>query len=64
VGGPERGFSRNEKLNAKKIFVPTCSVICGTTPVDVKNIPGSNTKQIVGKAKLAGEKPEKTGKKP
>jgi hypothetical protein len=59
VGGPERGFS-----GTKKIFVPTCSVICGTTPVDVKNIPGSNTKQVVTKAKPAGEKPEKTGKKP
>jgi hypothetical protein len=32
--------------------------------VDVKNIPGSKTKQVVIKANLAGEKPEKTGKKP
>jgi hypothetical protein len=32
--------------------------------VDVKNNPGSKTKQIMGKAKPAGEKPEKTGKKP
>jgi hypothetical protein len=32
--------------------------------VDVKNIPGSNTKRVMVKAKLAGEKPEKTGKKP
>jgi hypothetical protein len=32
--------------------------------VDVKNIPGSNTKCLVIKANLAGEKPEKTGKKP
>jgi hypothetical protein len=32
--------------------------------VDVKNIPGSNTEQVVEKAKVAGEKPEKTGKKP
>jgi hypothetical protein len=32
--------------------------------VDVKNIPGSNPEQVVEKAKVAGEKPEKTGKKP
>jgi hypothetical protein len=32
--------------------------------VDVKNIPGSNTKRVMVKAKPAGEKPEKTGKKP
>jgi hypothetical protein len=57
---PERGHSPG----TAKSLVPTCSVICGTTPVDVKNIPGSNTEHVVGKAKLAGEKPEKTGKKP
>jgi hypothetical protein len=32
--------------------------------VDVKNNSRSNPKLVVGKAKLAGEKPEKTGKKP
>jgi hypothetical protein len=32
--------------------------------VDVKNIPGSNPEQFVEKARSAGEKPEKTGKKP
>jgi hypothetical protein len=32
--------------------------------VDVKNNSGSNTKQVIEKAKPAGEKPEKTGKKP
>jgi hypothetical protein len=60
----QSGASPGTKNATQKTFVPTCSVICGTTPVDVKNIPGSNTKQIVGKAKLTGEKPEKTGKKP
>jgi hypothetical protein len=44
--------------------VPTCSVICGTTAVDVKKNSGSNTTYLVKKAKLAGEKTEKTGKKP
>jgi hypothetical protein len=48
----------------QKNFVPTCTAICGTTPVDVKNNPGSNTKHCGAKAKLAGEKTEKTGKKP
>jgi hypothetical protein len=45
-------------------LVPTCSVICGTTPVDVKQNPGPKAKCLVKKAKLAGEKQEKTGKKP
>jgi hypothetical protein len=48
----------------KKILVPTCSVICGTTPVDVKQNSGRKTERLVEKAKLAGEKQEKTGKKP
>jgi hypothetical protein len=61
---PERGRLQNEKILRTKYLVPTCSVICGTTPVDVKNNPGSNTKPITTKAKLAGEKTEKTGKKP
>jgi hypothetical protein len=60
----QSGASPGTKKESTKNFVPTCSVICGTTPVDVKNIPGSNTKQVMEKAKLAGEKPEKTGKKP
>jgi hypothetical protein len=56
---PERGFSWNQKH-----LVPTCSVICGTTPVHVKQILGLKAKYLVGKTKLAGEKPEKTGMKP
>jgi hypothetical protein len=60
----QSGALPGTKRIREKNFVPTCSVICGTTPVDVKNIPGSNTKQVVRKTKLAGEKPEKTGKKP
>jgi hypothetical protein len=53
------GLSRNPKQ-----LVPTCRVICGTTPVDVKINCGLKTKCRVGKAKLAGENQEKTGKKP
>jgi hypothetical protein len=48
----------------ENILIPTCSVICGTTPVDVKQILVSKPEYLVGKAKLAGEKPEKTGTKP
>jgi hypothetical protein len=44
--------------------VPTCSVICGTTPVDVKDILGLNTKYLIQKPKPTGENREKTGKKP
>jgi len=44
--------------------VPTCSVICGTTPVDVKDILGLNTKHHIKKPKPTGENREKTGKKP
>jgi hypothetical protein len=43
--------------------VPTCRVICGTTPVDVKINCGLKTKCLVRNPKPAGEKPEKTGKK-
>jgi hypothetical protein len=53
------GFHGNQN-----ILVPTCSVICGTTPVDVKQILARKAKYLIKKAKLAGEKPEKTGKKP
>jgi hypothetical protein len=52
------GFHGNQN-----ILVPTCSVICGTTPVDVKQILARKAKYLIKKAKLAGEKPEKTGKK-
>jgi hypothetical protein len=61
--GQSGGVSRNEKRKQKN-FVPTCTAICGTTPVDVKNNPGSNTKHFQLKPKLAGEKTEKTGTKP
>src|SRR5882762_2553876 len=61
---PERGRLLERKTKRKKIFVPTCSVICGTTPVDVKNNSGSNTKHLGLKARLAGEKTEKTGTNP
>jgi hypothetical protein len=61
---PERGLSWNEKTQSKKNLVPTCSVICGTTAVDVKQNSGLKTKCRVEKAKLARERQEKTGKKP
>ncbi|HMH05055.1 MAG TPA: hypothetical protein VK579_00095, partial [Terriglobales bacterium] len=62
--GPERGLLQERKNGKKKNLVPTCSAICGTTPVDVKNNSGSNTKHPGVKAKLAGENTEKTGTKP
>jgi hypothetical protein len=37
--------------------------LCGTTPVEVKDILASNTKRIVEKLKLTGENREKTGMK-
>jgi hypothetical protein len=47
----------------QKELVPTCRVICGTTPVDVKINCGLKTKCLVRNPKPAGENPEKTGKK-
>jgi hypothetical protein len=61
---PERGLSQERKKECEKNLVPTCTAICGTTPVDVKNNSGSNREHVTEKAKLAGEKTEKTGKKP
>jgi hypothetical protein len=39
-------------------------VIWGTTPVDVKEFLGRNTKWHLQKPKRTGEKQEKTGKNP
>jgi hypothetical protein len=58
------GAARAGASPGTNVPVPTCSVICGTTAVDVKKNSGSNTTYLVKKAKSAGEKTEKTGKKP
>jgi hypothetical protein len=64
VGVARAGASPGTKKRKARNLVPTCRVICGTTPVDVKINCGLKAKWLMRKAKLAGEKQEKTGKKP
>ena len=63
VGVARAGASPGTKKRKARNLVPTCRVICGTTPVDVKINCGLKTKCLVRNPKPAGENPEKTGKK-
>jgi hypothetical protein len=59
------GVARAEAIPEAPFAVhPTCSVICGIIPVDVKENVGQKSKYIVVNPKLARENQEKTGNKP